>query len=71
MHLFIDWSCYGIIIVMGLESVSFCCLELSWDNKVHLFIVKSCHGIIMSKVGKCFFSMLGVVMGLQSSYFSF
>jgi hypothetical protein len=63
VHPFIDWGCYGIIIVMGLESVSFCCLELSWDNNVHLFIVKSCHGIIMSKVGKCFFSMLGVVMG--------
>ncbi len=48
--------CYGIIIVMGLESVSFCCLELSRDNKVHLFIAWSCHGII-------------IVVGLESASF--
>ncbi len=72
MHLFIAMSCHSIIIVVGLESVSFCCLELSWDNKVHFFIVKSCHGIIIvMELESAFFLLLGVVMGQQSSSFSF
>ncbi len=71
MHLFIARSFHNIINEMELENASFCCLELSWDNKVLLFlslscyldykvllfIARSCHGII-------------IVMGLESLFLS-
>jgi hypothetical protein len=66
VHLFIAISCHSIIIVVGLESASFCCLELSWDSKFLLFLSYSCY--LDNKVYLCIARSCYVIVSASFCY---